>query len=253
MRKVRINVSDIGSICGYLERFENSCYKSTLDKYRSKYVIGHKHPPDLGSVLANKVSKLNTKISNTPITTLEDFTIDDEITVDNIVYEKIKESEPKIKKEIKSVISTIKEIQETADSDVFDNTIKRASNMIRGSLHEDNAMTLYTNQIKKRVFEQVHDTLDFDTYTITGICDGLIPDDRIVEIKNRNNGRFHYGPWPNEKCQCQMYMFMFDLDICDFVEHYNGIIATTTLYRDNAFIDTVIIPKLNKFVEELFV
>lgn len=247
--KVRINVSDIGSICGYLERFESSCYAATLDKYRAKYVVGHKRSnPDLGSQLANKIAKLNKKLIDKPIIGLEDFVIDDEITVDNIISEP--KIEPKIE-EIKSVVSTIREIQKSCDSKSFDHELKRASNMIRGSLYEDNAMSLYTQESKKHVREQVYNTLKFDKFTISGICDGLVSGDRIVEIKNRNNGRFHYGPWPNERCQCNIYMLMFGLTECDFVEHHAGQIATTTLYREDDFIHNVIIPKLEKFVGEL--
>jgi len=233
MSKVRINVSDIGSICGYLERFESSCYASTLDKYRSKYVAGHKRKyNDIGSTLAKKIAKL-------PDVNLEKLVAEPERAV---------VTEPE-----RAVVEVIKELRKTSKAEVFHNEIKRATNMAEGIKHEDDALTLY---MKERGYTnidtQMYKIINFGNFDVVGMCDGLL-EDRIIEIKNRNNGRFKNGPWLNEKCQCQMYMFMFGLNKCDFVEHHRGHIVTSELYRDDKFINETIMPKLKKFIDELFI
>ena len=122
--------------------------------------------------------------------------------------------------------------------------------MAEGIKHEDDALTLY---MKERGYTnidtQMYKIINFGNFDVVGMCDGLLVD-RIIEIKNRNNGRFKNGPWLSEKCQCQMYMFMFGLNKCDFVEHHRGHIVTSELYRDDKFINETIMPKLKKFIDE---
>jgi hypothetical protein len=77
-------------------------------------------------------------------------------------------------------------------------------------------------------------------YVISGYIDGVETDNnRIIEIKNRQNRLFNYVPL-YEQVQCQAYLFLTGFSVCEHTESFRGTLQSTTLRYEPLFWERVV-------------
>jgi hypothetical protein len=84
-------------------------------------------------------------------------------------------------------------------------------------------------------------------YVISGYIDGVeLNNNRIIEIKNRQNRLFNHVPM-YEQIQCQAYLFLTGMSTCEHTESYQGQLQSTTLHFEPV-VWAKVIERLNKVV-----
>jgi len=127
-------------------------------------------------------------------------------------------------------------------------------NKSHGTIKEDSAIAMYEKKFKVRLdtsqqffkkrLDHISLNSSYDWY-ICGKMDGIYRDESeplnnyVVEIKNRTRG-FFSSLRDYEKTQVQLYLWMLDYPKAQLVEKYESKIRTTSIYRDQDYINNTL-------------
>ena len=232
-QSVFLNCSDIASFIGqnkwdYVTPFVKLWKKVDKENY---HLCEEKTKNNDKIVIVDKVKELQT--------TLGDDFVNKIITSKNSIVEDIKESY--------ALIEKIDNIDENKKQELKNN-VESLINTNFGTNNECGALDLYemkfnvkldkTQQYKKI---QCH-VSDKYTWYIGGKVDGIMKNDKIVEVKTRTRC-FFKDVRDYENTQMQMYMNMYNINKTDLVEFLpnNKIkIKITTIPKDNIYIYNIL-------------
>jgi hypothetical protein len=151
--------------------------------------------------------------------------------------------------DIEEKISKCEELPRTMTSQV---------NTIRGTRDESIAVEQLGHTLKRKIKMDASMYYGHVPLTIAGPyrlrvggkVDGIVDEQTLAEVKNRQNRLFRKVP-EYELIQVQVYMEITNRQVCEFLERFGGSSWNTTIARDSAYYQDVIVAGLNEFVEQL--
>ena len=108
------------------------------------------------------------------------------------------------------------------------------------SLNDKNIVKV--KSMKKKLFELNN------TWYLSGIADGLVEDNSLIEIKYRTK-KFNDTIPIYDYIQIQSYMHLYDYKSCYYVQSFNNEIKSETFQKNDVYWYTEIIPKVIEFAQ----
>ena len=117
-----------------------------------------------------------------------------------------------------------------------------------GKNMERSIIDMYEEKYSVKCYKADIKRKNYEKWTVSGRCDGITSDGKLIEVKCRMNTIQQFIP-ENDYAQIQAYLQLYDMNVCDYVQclYDEKLPHVQQVKRDDMYWNETVMPKIAEF------